>query len=125
MEPYVLAGDVYGPPAPGGRGGWTWYTGSAGWYYRIALETVLGLQLRGGKLTLRPVIPDAWPGFSIRLRYRSATYAVSVERAGESNEVREVWCDGERVNGDVIDLRDDGREHAVKVVMGHSPGGQG
>ena len=73
VEPYVLAGDVYGSTALAGRGGWTWYTGSAGWYFRVALESVLGLKVRGETMTIQPVIPREWPGFSLRYRHRSAT----------------------------------------------------
>ena len=65
VEPYVVAADVYGEPPHTGRGGWTWYTGSAGWMYRICLESVLGLTLAGGdELRVAPCIPDAWPGFT-------------------------------------------------------------
>jgi len=95
VEPYVLAGDVYGTPALAGRGGWSWYTGSAGWYYRVALESVLGLQVRGTKLMLRPNIPRDWPGYAIRYRYRSATYVINVERAATAPAAKEVWCDRE------------------------------
>jgi cellobiose phosphorylase len=118
VEPYVLAGDVYGPPAPAGRGGWTWYTGAAGWYYRVVLETILGLELRGSRLAVRPRVTSDWAGFSVRLRYRTAVYAVRVECPSAGRQVREVLCDGERVAGEEIDLRDDGREHTVRVVVG-------
>jgi cyclic beta-1,2-glucan synthetase len=118
VEPYVLAGDVYGSPALIGRGGWTWYTGSAGWYYRVALESVLGLRIRGTKLRVQPVIPCDWPGYSIRFRYRTATYVVTVERVGTSNTVREVWCDGNRNNDDAVVMKGDGSEHSVRIVLG-------
>ncbi|MBK1654547.1 GH36-type glycosyl hydrolase domain-containing protein [Allochromatium vinosum] len=69
LEPYVVAADVYGEPPHVGRGGWSWYTGSAGWWYRVALESVLGLRIENGReLVIRPCIPASWPGF--RLRYR-------------------------------------------------------
>src|SRR5690606_16391695 len=69
VEPYVIAADVYGVPPHRGRGGWTWYTGSAAWFYRVLVETVLGVGLEGGRiLRLRPRIPDAWPGFEVLLR---------------------------------------------------------
>jgi cyclic beta-1,2-glucan synthetase len=117
VEPYVMADDVYAAPAPVGRGGWTWFTGAAGWYYRVAIETVLGLEVRCGRLVLHPRIPPRWPGYTLRLRHGTATYAVSVENGG-AGQVRELWCDGVRVTGEAIDLKDDGREHAVRVVLG-------
>src|SRR5262249_39467828 len=79
VEPYVVAADVYSQPPHTGRGGWTWYTGSAGWLYRVALEDILGFRLRGDKLRLAPCIPAHWPGYEITYRYRTATYHVTVE----------------------------------------------
>jgi cyclic beta-1,2-glucan synthetase len=72
VEPYVLAGDVYSRPPHVGRGGWTWYTGSAGWMYRAGIEGILGIRLRGAALEIDPCIPRAWPAFEIVLRYRSS-----------------------------------------------------
>src|SRR5205823_1116153 len=69
VEPYVVAADVYGAPPHVGRGGWTWYTGSAGWMYRVTLESILGVTITGGDtLRVAPRIPDAWPAFRVRLR---------------------------------------------------------
>ena len=101
-EPYVLAGDVYYNTQHRGRGGWSWYTGSAGWYYRVALESVLGLELRGDRLAVRPSIPATWPGFTMVLRHRSAIYRIHVENGGPA---RELWLDGGQVNGDVDPAR--------------------
>jgi cyclic beta-1,2-glucan synthetase len=116
-EPYVLAGDVYDNPQHRGRGGWSWYTGSAGWYYRVAIESVLGLELRGDRLTMRPCIPATWPGFTLMLRYRTAKYAVQVENGGSGRGVREVWLDGDRIDSDAVHLTDDGREHGLRVIL--------
>ena len=80
-EPYVVAADVSAPPAKAGRAGWTWYTGSAGWMYRVWIEEVLGFRLRGDQLTIAPVIPDDWSGFEITYRYRSTVYEIEVRRA--------------------------------------------
>src|SRR4029077_7523260 len=79
VEPYVVAADVYGAPPHTGRGGWTWYTSSAAWLYRIGLEAILGFQLRGGRLQMEPCIPPDWSGYEITYRYRSATYKVAVK----------------------------------------------
>jgi cyclic beta-1,2-glucan synthetase len=119
VEPYVLAGDVYSQPPHTGRGGWTWYTGSAGWLYRIALENLLGFQLRGTKLSLHPCIPHHWPGFDITYRYRSATYVLRVENpTGVEQGVQRVILDGKELENHVVDLADDGQAHEVRVVMG-------
>jgi cyclic beta-1,2-glucan synthetase len=116
-EPYVLDGDVYDNPQNRGRGGWSWYTGSAAWYYRVALESVLGLEKRGDRIAIRPCVPAGWPGFELTLRHNSATYSVRVENGGTGRKVREVWLDGQRVDGDTVQLTDDGRQHGVRVVL--------
>ena len=76
VEPYVVAADVYANPRHVGRGGWTWYTGSAGWMQRAGIESILGLRLRGEVLHLDPCIPKAWPSFEMMVRYRSARYKI-------------------------------------------------
>jgi cyclic beta-1,2-glucan synthetase len=83
-EPYVVAADVYSLAAQEGRGGWTWYTGSAGWMYRVWLEEVLGFKLRGDRLSIEPVIPEDWPGFVINFRYGRTDYRIEVENNGEA-----------------------------------------
>src|SRR5919199_359387 len=80
VEPYVVAGDVYGQPPHVGRGGWTWYTGSAAWLFRVALESVLGLRLRGDRLALEPCLPAGWPGYRLTFRRGTATYRIEVEK---------------------------------------------
>jgi cyclic beta-1,2-glucan synthetase len=80
VEPYVVAADVYSEGELAGRGGWTWYTGSAGWLYRAAVEYILGIRKTGDKLVLDPVIPSAWKGFSATLRIAGADYRITVER---------------------------------------------
>jgi cyclic beta-1,2-glucan synthetase len=82
VEPYVLAADVYSVPPHVGRGGWTWYTGSAGWLYRAGIESILGLRLHGEALLIDPCIPTAWPGFDMTLRRRGAIYEISVRNPG-------------------------------------------
>ncbi|HEX2707765.1 MAG TPA: glycosyl hydrolase family 65 protein, partial [Solirubrobacterales bacterium] len=96
VEPYVMAADVYATPPHVGRGGWTWYTGSAGWMYRAGLESILGFRVHGAKLQIDPCIPRAWPGFRIEFRYHSATYEIAVENpAGVSRGVATIELDGE------------------------------
>jgi cyclic beta-1,2-glucan synthetase len=113
-EPYVVAGDVSSAPDRAGRAGWTWYTGSATWMYRIWVEDILGFQLRGDTLVLDPAIPDEWEGFEIRYRHRSATYRIVVERAPDEDDVR-VELDGRRLDGTNIPLADDLQPHTVAV----------
>ena len=121
VEPYVVAADVYAERAHVGRGGWTWYTGSAGWMYRAGLEWLLGFRLRGEFLHLDPCIPRGWPGFQITFRYRSARYKLAVENPrGVSRGVSSVEVDGTPLasGGGPLRLTDDGATHKVRVVLG-------
>jgi len=118
-EPYVLAGDVYGEAPLAGRGGWTWYTGSASWLYRIALEDILGFHVRGARLTLAPCVPANWPRYEIVYRYKSATYQIQVENPpGGKGAVQSVAVDGVVAADGVIELMDDGKRHDVRVLLG-------
>ena len=95
VEPYVVCADVYATPPHVGRGGWTWYTGSAGWMYRAGLEWILGFRVRGATLLLDPCVPRAWRGFEIVFRYHSARYDIAVENPrGVSRGVARVELDG-------------------------------
>ena len=120
VEPYVVAADVYAEPPHAGRGGWTWYTGSAGWMYRAGLESLLGFRRRGTRLVMDPCIPRAWPGFEIVFRYRSARYAITIENPRQvSRGVVSVDVDGVSLGGDgAITLVDDATTHRVRVVLG-------
>jgi cyclic beta-1,2-glucan synthetase len=118
VEPYVVAADVYSTSPHTGRGGWTWYTGSAGWLYRVALEAILGFQLRGNRLTIDPCIPGSWPGFAITYRHHSAVYRITVDNsAAVERGVRRVELDGLEVTPGAIVLTNTG-EHTIKVVLG-------
>jgi cellobiose phosphorylase len=123
VEPYVIAADVYGVAPHVGRGGWTWYTGSAGWMYRIALESVLGFELRDGTgVRLRPCIPAAWPGFRVRFRLPDGTsYRIAVERRDVGNSSLAV-DDGPNLpamDGALeFPIVRDGHEHHVRVELG-------
>jgi len=120
VEPYVVAADVYAEPPHVGRGGWTWYTGSAGWMYRAGLESILGFRLRGARLVVDPCIPRAWRGFEMVFRYRSARYDLVVENPrGVSRGVSSVEVDGAALDGDFsIGLADDRKTHRVRIVLG-------
>ncbi|MEK7373037.1 MAG: glycosyl hydrolase family 65 protein, partial [candidate division NC10 bacterium] len=120
VEPYVVAADVYGAPPHVGRGGWTWYTGSAGWMYRTGLESILGFRLRGTRLVVDPCIPRAWKGFTITFRYHSARYEIVVENPrGVSRGVSTVEIDGTLLDGlGSIPLADDRTTHRVRLILG-------
>ena len=118
-EPYVMAGDVFAHPRLAGRGGWTWYTGSAGWMYRAGLESILGLKRHGTSFELDPCIPAAWPEYSITWRYGRTGYEIVV--ANPDHRCRGIALaelDGEAVDPAVIPLVDDGATHQVRVVLG-------
>ena len=126
VEPYVVAADIYGAAPHVGRGGWTWYTGSAGWLYRLALEAVLGIRLENGReLRVRPCIPDDWPGYTVRYRTPGGAtrYEIVIENPGRHSEsVREVTIDGNPATIDDgaarVPLLEDGRAHRVRIVLG-------
>jgi cyclic beta-1,2-glucan synthetase len=121
VEPYVMAADVYTEPPHVGRGGWTWYTGSAGWMYQAGIEGILGFRLRERTLVLDPCIPPAWPGYEVAFRYRTARYAIVVENPnGVSRGVVSRELDGRTLANDdgAIPLVDDGATHAIRVVLG-------
>ncbi len=119
VEPYVVAADVYTHPAHIGRGGWTWYTGSAAWMYRLGLESILGLRRRGQRFSIAPCVPGTWNGFVVRWRHGRTLYEITVENPGRRNRgVAEAVLDGVRVDARAIPLVDDGAEHRLRVVMG-------
>ena len=119
VEPYVMAADVYGAPPHTGRGGWTWYTGAAGWLYRVGLEAILGFRRRGDRLKIEPCVAPDWPRYELTYRHRSATYHIIVENAaGTGRGVRAVTVDATDVPDGEITLMDDGKAHAVRVELG-------
>jgi cyclic beta-1,2-glucan synthetase len=120
-EPYVVSADVYAVSPHTGRGGWSWYTGSAGWLYRLMLETLLGLTLEEGTLKFKPCLPADWKGYKIHYRYRETTYHISVVQTTEETEDLGVTIDGVKQTAPVITLKDDHREHAVEVRVNPLP----
>jgi cyclic beta-1,2-glucan synthetase len=117
VEPYVVAADVYTAKGHLGRGGWTWYTGSASWMYRVGLEAILGFQQRGEQLFIKPCIPAGWKSFTIEHRFRSSTYEIKVENPdGLQSGTVEMEIDGRSV-GESIELRDDGQHHRVTASL--------
>ncbi|MEO8524729.1 MAG: hypothetical protein ABI460_08430 [Caldimonas sp.] len=115
-EPYVVAGDVYATDPHVGRGGWSWYTGSAGWMYQLLVEWLLGLQRRGNQLWLRPLLPGTWPGFGLRYRFGSTTCEITVE-ATASSKAAVLTIDGVKSADAFIALVDDGAVHRVLLTV--------
>jgi cellobiose phosphorylase len=119
VEPYVIAADVYGVPPHTGHGGWTWYTGSASWMYRLGVEAILGVQREGDKLHIRPSIPKDWPSYEILYRFGAATYHIRVENNSDGDhEEKTLFLDEKLLEAEAIPLIDDGREHSVTLVLG-------
>ncbi len=116
VEPYVVAADVYTAAGHVGRGGWTWYTGSASWLYRAGLETILGFSRTGNTLRITPRVPNAWNEYVIEYRHGSSTYAITVQRVEETAEAT-VTVDGVHRPGGDIALVDDGARHEVLVRL--------
>ncbi|MCW8929422.1 MAG: cyclic beta 1-2 glucan synthetase, partial [Gammaproteobacteria bacterium] len=120
VEPYVMSADIYGAAPHTGRGGWTWYTGAAGWMYRLSVETLLGLQLEGDHLRIAPCIPADWDSYKIHYRYHDTVYHITIIcRGKKAQQVISVLLDDVMVN-DVgrIPLLDDRLEHHVEVLLG-------
>jgi len=113
VEPYVMAADVYAVAPHIGRGGWTWYTGSAGWMYRLILESLLGLRLEVDRLHISPCLPAHWPGFTVHYRFRETVYHITVVQGGAVG----LTLDGVGQDGMAIALVDDRQEHTVAVSV--------
>jgi cellobiose phosphorylase len=113
-EPYVAAADVYAASPHIGRGGWTWYTGSAGWMYRLIIESLLGLRIETDKLRFEPCLPAEWDTFKVHYRYRETIYHITVLQRRD-NSGASVTVDGVELSGKTISLVDDRQEHAVEV----------
>ena len=119
VEPYVVAADVYNLEGQVGRGGWTWYTGSCGWMYRVWVEEVLGFKKHGEKLLIDPAIPNHWPGFSLKYRHGAAVYEIEVRNPDHMEKgVKSIEVDGKTIRTIEIPLKDDGATHRVVVTMG-------
>jgi cellobiose phosphorylase len=115
VEPYVVAADVYAVPPHTGRGGWTWYTGSAAWMYRLIVESLLGLRLEVDKLRFTPCLPADWAGFKMHYRYRETVYHIDVLQAPAENGEMRVSVDGVEQHDKTIPLVDDHKEHWAEV----------
>jgi cellobiose phosphorylase len=116
----VVCADIYSRLPYAGRGGWTWYTGSSAWMYRLGLEAILGFKKIGNTLQIDPVIPPAWDGFEIRYQFGESVYQIMVQNPEHvASYVRQVLLDGKPLNDGSIPLLDDKQEHRVIVTMGN------
>jgi cellobiose phosphorylase len=119
VEPYVVAADVYSVPPHNGRGGWTWYTGSAGWMYRLGLEAILGLRRVGKALQMNPCIPRKWSGYEITYRKDGTSYRILVDNPeGVNCGIKEMTMDGKILTDGEIPLVEDGEDHIIHIRMG-------
>jgi cellobiose phosphorylase len=118
VEPYVIAADIYAVAPHIGRGGWTWYTGSAGWMYRLLLETLLGVNLEGNQLRLTPSMPRKWSTFTVHYRYRQTPYHIRITRLPSvSPGGNRLSLDGHALAGNTMSLLDDHRDHSVEMEL--------
>ena len=115
VEPYVAVADIYGVPPHVGRGGWTWYTGSAGWMYRLVLEHLLGIRRDGDKLRFAPCAPPEWKSFTVHYRSGKAIYHIELRTNERWEKVQRIVIGGVEQPGDALLLTDDGKEHNVEV----------
>ncbi len=118
VEPYVVAADIYAVGPHVGRGGWTWYTGSAAWMYRLIVESLLGLELRGDRLKVAPCLPADWSGFTVHYRYRETVYHITVHGEPPQAGATRLRMDDQEQDGVDVPMVNDQREHWVEMWVG-------
>jgi len=120
-EPYAVAADVYAHPMHVGRGGWTWYTGSAGWMYQAAVQALLGIKRHGATMSVSPCVPAVWPEFSLEWRLGRTRYRVTVTNPDHRTQgIKVAELDGVAVDPRAIPVVDDGGVHEVRIVIGRA-----
>lgn len=119
VEPYVMAADVYSTNSHIGRGGWTWYTGTAGWMYKVGIEDILGLKKYGDEIVIDPCIPKDWEEYFIEYKHGKSKYNISIKNPDKVNKnVKYITIDGNKNNSNKLKLVDDNKEHDVEVILG-------
>ena len=119
VEPYVIAADVYAHPKHVGRGGWTWYTGSAGWMYQAGVRELLGIRRKGATLSVNPCVPAMWPGFWVEMRHGRSQYRIAINNSTHRpGDAHHAVLDGVEVDPDLIPFVDDGQAHEIVVTIG-------
>ena len=121
VQPYVVAADVYALSPHTGRGGWTWYTGSAGWMYQLIVESLLGLRLEADRLHIAPCLPADWKSFKVHYRYCETPYHIAILQTHAPNSGMTVAVDGIKQDDNSIPLVDDRQEHTVEIELYVSP----
>lgn len=118
VEPYVIPADIYSAENLSGRGGWTWYTGSSSWFYKIGIENILGLKIENKVLKIEPCIPKDWKEYSIKYRYKSSIYNIRVKNEnGKNTGVEELYVNGQEISEKEIALNDNGGIYEIEVIM--------
>jgi cyclic beta-1,2-glucan synthetase len=117
VEPYVMSADINGVAPHAGRGGWTWYTGSAGWMYRLIIDDIFGLDRRADRLSIRPCLPPDWKQCLLHYRFRETVYHISYRQTSTGDATR-VLADGEAQPDQTVTLQDDRAEHHIEVIIG-------
>ena len=112
VETYVIAADIYSSPSFAGRGGWTWYTGSAGWFYRVGIEEILGIHKMGDKLNVNPRLPISWNNVTIKYTYMDTVYNIEVKK-GRADSIK---LDGKRLKTTIVNLTNDKKDHLIVVI---------
>ena len=117
VEPYVISADVYGSGNLAGRGGWTWYTGAASWYYKAGIEYILGLKIEKGIMKIEPCIPKEWKEYSIRYKWKDSIYNIKVKNPnGKNTGVSKITLNGKEIDNSIV-LDSDGKIYMVEVEM--------
>ena len=117
VEPYVMAADIYALPPHVGRGGWTWYTGSAGWMYRLIIESLLGLRLEVDTLHFAPCFPADWNEFQVHYRFQETVYHIKILKSADQDGEKKMTLDGVAHDGNVVKLTNDLLEHFVELTF--------
>ena len=115
VEPYVIAADIYGGELEG-RGGWTWYTGSSSWMYEAGIKYILGLNIEGNILKIKPCIPDSWNEYSIQYKYGTSMYNIKVINQNKKSE-KEIYINGKKIDNDEITLQDNGQINNIEIII--------
>ena len=117
VEPYVIAADIYGASNLAGRGGWTWYTGSSSWYYKVGIEYILGLKIKRGYLKVEPCIPKEWKEYQIQYKWKESIYNIKIKNPeGKNTGVKKVILNGKEVENN-IKLNDERKIHQIEIIM--------
>ena len=118
VEPYVIVADMYGTANLIGRGGWTWYTGSSSWYFKIGVEEILGLKIKNGILSINPCIDSTWKEYMVKYKFKNTIYNIKVRNPNNKQTgITSFKLNGQEIENKQIKLIDDGRINEIEVVM--------